>query len=102
MVLQIPFSASPVFSHLYKTGGVFHFVDAIRTPAFPNQESCRRSSAFSAPPRRRQACPPPGGAQRYLLFFGSSEPFKPFNFQLSTVNRPYSFASSEPFKPFDF
>src|SRR5882762_1880646 len=89
MVLQIPFFATPVFSHPYKTGGVFRFVDGIHAPAFPNQESSRRSSAFSAPACRRQACPPPGGAQRYLLFFASSEPFKPFNFQLSTVNRPY-------------
>src|SRR6266403_2301020 len=122
MVLQIPFPATPVFSHLYTTGGVFRFVDGICAHAFPNQEPSRRSSAFSAPACCRQACPPPGGAQPYLVILRIFRAVQTFQlstvdcqpplffrvfravqtFQLSTVNRPYSFASSEPFKPFDF
>src|SRR5882724_6668594 len=51
------FQQLPCF-HIYtKRGGVFRSVDGIR-PAFPNQE-----------------------------FLGASPRFKPFNFQLSTVNR---------------
>src|SRR5712671_2022853 len=92
MLLQIPFFRTPVFSYLYKTGGVFRFVDGIRAPAFPNQESSRRSSAFSAPACRRQACPPPGGAQRYLLFFRIFRAVQ--TFQLSTVDCQPSFPSA--------
>src|SRR5882762_994934 len=84
MLLQIPFFATPAFSHLYKTGGVFRFVDGIRAPAFPNQESSRRSPAFSAPACCRQACPPPGrgSALSFILrIFRAVQ-----TFQLSTVD----------------
>src|SRR6267154_4268527 len=51
--------------HIHTKRGVF-FASWMEFahPAFPNQESSRRSSAFSEPACRRQACPPPGGAQR--------------------------------------
>jgi hypothetical protein len=98
------FQQLPCF-HIYtKRGGVFCFVDGIRGPAFPNQESSRRSYEFSAPACRRQACPPPAGLS--VIFYSSDFPspsnLSTFNFQLSTVDRPHSSASSEPFKPFNF
>jgi len=65
MVLQIAFPATPFLS---QTSALPPGVYPSRSK-FPNQESSRRSSAFSA-------LPAAGGAQRYLLFFGFSEPFK--------------------------
>ena len=96
------FQQLPSF-HIYTKRGVF-FASWME---FAHPHSQIRN-LLGAPPRslRPPAAGRPArhraGLSLILLFFGFSERFKPFNFQLSTVNRPYSFASSEPFKPFNF
>src|SRR5882757_5449041 len=79
------FSQLPSF-HIYTKRGVF-FASWME---FAHSHSQIRN-LLGAPPRSLRL--PAAGRpvrhwriQRYLLFFGFSEPFKPLNFQLSTVN----------------